>query len=80
MQRNVGKFDAVLRMYAAAALIVLALILDAPLLRAGCLVAGILLAASAVTGFCFLYKLAGKSSCPIKSQDEKPEADKSQAE
>ena len=63
MKTNVGMFDRIVRVALAAAAFWLFFTGERPNWEYGVLVAGAILALTAVTGFCPLYRLVGLKTC-----------------
>jgi hypothetical protein len=67
MNANVGSTDKIVRLVLALVAVVFAFIAGiATALGIVLLVVGVVLAATAVTGFCPLYRVLGMSTCPVR--------------
>jgi hypothetical protein len=67
MNANVGSTDKIIRLVLALVAVVFAFVTGiATALGIMLLVVGVVLAATAVTGFCPLYRVLGMSTCPVR--------------
>ena len=67
MNANVGSTDKIVRVVLALAAVVLAFVTGiASALGIVLLVVGVVLATTALTGFCPIYRVLGMSTCPVR--------------
>ncbi|MBP9758504.1 DUF2892 domain-containing protein [Candidatus Dojkabacteria bacterium] len=69
MKKNIGKTDKIIRLVIAAGLVGLYFTnLVPPVVGIIAIIFGVILAATALIGYCGLYTLLGISTCPVKKE------------
>lgn len=67
MKTNVGMADKIIRIIIGIALIIISFVVAmSTTLKIILLIVGIIMLATAVTGFCLLYKIFGVNTCKVK--------------